>query len=115
MARSHKPIIWGPFAAGGTLAALIMPVLIFVTGVAVPLGILPPESLSYHRAVAFAGTWLGKLILFVFVSLPAWHAAHRARITVHDLGVRLDNIVALVVYGLAATLTITAVVALLRI
>ena len=114
MAQSHKPIIWGPFAAGGTLAAFVIPVLIFVTGIAVPLGILPPESLSYQRAVAFAGTWLGKMILFVFVALPSWHAAHRARITVHDLGVRADMFVAGTVYSIAAIITIIAVVALLR-
>ncbi|VBB68770.1 Fumarate reductase subunit D [invertebrate metagenome] len=115
MAQSHKPIIWGPFAAGGTLAALIMPVLIFITGVAVPLGILPTEIVSYDRAVVFAGTWFGKLILFVFVVLPAWHAAHRTRITLHDFGVRADILVAGVVYILAAVITVAAVMALLRI
>ena len=115
MAKSHKPIVWGPFAAGGTFAALVTPVLIFITGLAVPLGLLSADALSYDRALAFAGNGLGKLILFVFVALPAWHAAHRARITVHDFGVRADIPMAVVVYALAALATLATAVALLKI
>ena len=33
MARSNKPILWLPFAGGGLVAALIIPVLILITGV----------------------------------------------------------------------------------
>ena len=40
MARSNKPILWLPFAGGGLVAALIVPVLILITGVLMPLGIL---------------------------------------------------------------------------
>ena len=32
MARSNKPILWLPFAGGGLVAALIVPVLILITG-----------------------------------------------------------------------------------
>ena len=31
MARSNKPIVLGPFAAGGTLTAFLTPVLVLVT------------------------------------------------------------------------------------
>ncbi|KAF0136751.1 MAG: fumarate reductase subunit D [Rhodospirillaceae bacterium] len=115
MAKSHKPIVWGPFAAGGTLAALVTPALILITGIAVPLGILSPETLSYDRAHAFAGNWLGKLILLAFVVLPAWHAAHRARITAHDFGVRADGLVASAVYAMALIATVVAAAAVLKI
>lgn len=115
MARSHKPIVWGPFAGGGTFAAFFTPILIFVTGIAIPLGLMSPEALSYGRALAFAQSWIGKLALFAFVALPAWHAAHRARITVHDFGVRADIPVAVVVYSLAALATATAGYILLKI
>jgi len=83
MARSNKPILWLPFAAGGLVAALIIPVLILITGVLMPLGILP---LPYEKMAAFVHNPLGKLILFGTVALPAWHAAHRLRMTAHDLG-----------------------------
>ena len=61
MASSNKPILWLPFAGGGLVAALIMPVLILITGVLVPLGVL---HLPYDRMAAFAHNPIGKLILF---------------------------------------------------
>lgn len=115
MAKSHKPIVWGPFAGGGTFAALFSPVLIFITGIAVPLGLMSANVLSYDRAHAFAGHWLGKVILFAFVALPAWHAAHRARTTIHDFGIKADTLVSVVVYSSAAALTVLSAMALLKI
>ena len=61
MARSNKPILWLPFAGGGLVAALIIPVLILITGVLMPLGIV---HLPHEKMAAFAHNPLGKLILF---------------------------------------------------
>ena len=36
--RSNKPIFWSLFGAGGMLSALAGPALVFITGIAVPLG-----------------------------------------------------------------------------
>jgi hypothetical protein len=49
MARSHKPVIWGLFAGGGTLAAFVVPVLILITCFAIPLGLLPADTLSFEH------------------------------------------------------------------
>src|ERR1700692_897989 len=98
MARSNKPILWLPFAGGGLAAALITPVLILITGVLVPLGIL---HLHYETIAAFAHRPVGKLILFGAVALPAWHAAHRLRMTAHDLGLGGGVAVKAVCYGTA--------------
>jgi fumarate reductase subunit D len=112
MARSNKPVLWLPFAAGGLVAALIIPVLILITGVLMPLGIL---HLSYEKMAAFAHNPLGKLILFGAVALPAWHAAHRLRMTAHDLGLGRGAMVKVVCYGFAGVLIVTAAGALLAI
>ena len=98
MARSNKPILWLPFAGGGLVAALITPVLILITGVLVPLGI---RHLHYETIAAFAHHPVGKLILFGAVALPAWHAAHRLRMTAHDLGLGGGVAVKAVCYGTA--------------
>ena len=46
--RSNAPIFWGMFGGGGMLAALFGPLLVFITGIAVPLGILlPADTMSY--------------------------------------------------------------------
>jgi succinate dehydrogenase subunit D len=105
MARSNKPILWLPFAGGGLAAALIIPVLILITGVLMPLGML---HLPYEKMAAFAHNPLGKLILFGTVALPAWHAAHRLRMTAHDLGLGDGAVVKAVCYGLAGVLIVTA-------
>jgi succinate dehydrogenase subunit D len=110
MARSNKPILWLPFAGGGLVAALIIPVLILITGVLMPLGML---HLPYEKMAAFANNPLGKLILFGTVALPAWHAAHRLRMTAHDLGLGDGAAVKAVCYGSAGVLIVTAAMLLI--
>jgi len=113
MARSNKPIVWGPFAAGGTLTAFFTPALVLLTLLA-GLG-HAPELLSYDRVHALAAHWLVKLACAGIVFLSLWSAAHRLRITCYDLGVRADTIVAIVVYAIALAGTAAAVLYLSRI
>jgi fumarate reductase subunit D len=56
-----------------------------------------------------------KLVTFGVLFLVVWHAAHRMRITAHDLGVRNDTIVMLVCYGIAAAGTLLMLFALFNI
>lgn len=112
--RSHAPIFWLLFGAGGLLAALIGPMLVFITGIGVPLGLVTPRDLmSYPRMLAFAQSWSGKLFLFAVVTLFLWHAAHRILHTLHDLGVPAGAAAKWVCYGVPLLATIAAAVALL--
>jgi len=113
MATSNKPIVWGPFAAGGTLTAFITPALILLTLLAA-LG-QAPDLLAYERMHAFAGHWLAKVALAGVVFLSLWSAAHRLRITCCDLGVRADTAVATIVYAVALAATGASVLYLARI
>ena len=113
MAVSNKPIVWGPFAAGGTLTAFLTPVLILLALLAA-LG-HAPDLLAYERLHAFAGHWLVKLALAGIVFLSLWSAAHRLRITCTDLGLRADAAVATIVYAVALAGTGASVLYLLRI
>ena len=112
MAGSNKPLLWLPFAAGGLVAALIIPVLILITGILVPLGVM---HLPYDKVAAFAHNPLGKLILFGTVALPGWHAAHRLRMTAHDLGFGDGIAVKVICYGSAWVLIAITAAALVRI
>lgn len=107
---SHKPLVWLPFAAGGMFAALLLPAAILLT-----TGLILPGATAYEAAHAFASNWLGKLVLFGFVLLPVWHAAHRLRVTAYDFGIRADTTVAWVVYVGAGLLSVLAAVFLLQI
>jgi fumarate reductase subunit D len=111
MARSNKPVLWLPFAAGGLAAALITPVVI-LTGLIVPLGLV---QLRYEKMAAFAHNPLGKLILFAVIALPAWHAAHRLRMTAHDLGLGSGVAVKALCYGSMLVIIGAAALALLAI
>jgi len=112
MAGSNKPVVWALFAGGGTLAAFVLPAIIFSLTLGVALGWIPLEALAYERAVAGLQSPLTKLVAFAVAVLILWHAAHRLRITAHDLGVYADSLVMFICYGIAAVGTFTAFVAL---
>jgi fumarate reductase subunit D len=99
MSIAKKSVVWGLFAAGGTISAFIFPVLIALF-LMVALGNVP-EGLKYENIHAFADGWLGKACLFIVIFLALWHAAHRLRVVFHDFGVRKDKAVANAVYLVA--------------
>ena len=113
MAKSNKPIVWGPFAAGGTLTAFVTPVLILLTLLAA-LG-HAPDLLAYDRLHEFAGNWLVKVLIAGTVFLSLWSTAHRLRITCYDLGIRADTVVATIVYAAALAGSAASVLYLSRI
>ncbi len=116
MKRSNEPIFWSLFGAGGMLAALIGPALVFITGIAVPFGLIyAPDTMSYANMHAFAQNWIGKIFLFAVVSLFLWHAAHRIHILLHDFGVHAVTAVRVLTYGFALLGTLAAGYALLGI
>lgn len=112
MARSNKPLLWLPFAAGGLIAALATPALILVTGALLPLGLL---SLPYAKVVAALHNPIAKIVLFGLIAFPAWHAAHRLRMTAHDLGLGKGIAVKAGCYGAAAAVIAAVAAALVAI
>lgn len=107
MAKSNEPIFWSLFSAGGVVAAFFIPVTMILTGIAVPLGWTTAESL---RGLVVTNP-LVKIYLFVAISLPLFHWAHRFRYAVADLGLkRFGSLLAVGCYGAAAAATaLTAV------
>ncbi len=109
MKRSNEPIPWSLFGAGGMLAALIGPALVFITGIAVPFRVLlPAELMSYARMRAFTVHWAAKAFVFAVIALLLWHAAHRIAIVLHDVGVHAKTATKFVCYGFAFAGTIAA-------
>jgi fumarate reductase subunit D len=107
MGSSNKPLFWGLFAAGGTLAAFLIPVFLIVT-LLVGHG-AAPDALGYERMSAFAGSWIGKGAIFLVISLFLWHAAHRMRTALHGLGLRADRAIAILGYGIAGIGTVLSI------
>ena len=116
MKRSHAPIVWLLFGAGGMLAALLGPMLVFITGIAVPLGWpLRSDLMAYPRALTFAQHSWGKGFLFVVIALFAWHAMHRIFHSLHDVGVQTGTAARLLCYGGAVAITVVTAASLLAI
>jgi fumarate reductase subunit D len=106
MARSkNEAFWWSLFAAGGGLAAMLVPVHIIVNGLGEPLRWVSPawiRTLVSHP--------LAKLYLLALFSLPFFHCAHRIRHVLYDFGLRgLQTPVAIVCYGAALASTLWAV------
>ena len=99
MAKSNKPLVWGPFAAGGTVTAFLTPGIILLT-LLVALG-HAPGLFDYERMHALVSHGFVKVVIVGVVFLSLWSAAHRLRITCYDFGVRADTVVAAVVYCVA--------------
>ena len=114
MKRSNAPIFWSLFGAGGMLSALLGPMLVLITGIAVTLGwLLPRELMSYPRMLAFAQHGAGKAFIFAVVALFAWHAMHRILHSLHDFQLPAGTAAKLLCYGSALVITLVAAGSLL--
>jgi fumarate reductase subunit D len=103
MAKSNEPLVWAPFFAGAGLSALLMPILIIIMLVASYGG---PQSLDLRGLV---NNWLVRVVLFVLISLSLFHALHRIRFILVDLGLKAAHgLIAAVCYGFAAVGTLVA-------
>ena len=111
MKRSIQPPFWLFFGAGGMLSALIGWMLVWITGIAGPLGLV--DWMTPEHIQAFARNPLGKAFVFAVVSLFLWHGAHRIPHSLHDLGVHAGVVSMLACYGLALAGAATVAVALL--
>jgi fumarate reductase subunit D len=80
--RPLEPFLWLLFSAGGTIAAMVLPALILLFGLAFPLGwMTPPAYDVLHRLV---GHPIARLTLFALSALGLVHGAHRFRYTLYD-------------------------------
>ncbi len=103
------PLFWLLFAGGGTASAMILPAMVFITGVAVPAGWLSKEELA-----ALVRNPIARVALVGLVFLFLFHWAHRFRYALVDLGLRTLGSQAWFFYGAAALGTIFAGLTALR-
>ena len=116
MKRSNAPVFWVLFGAGGLLAALLGPMLVFITGIAVPLGWpLRADLLRYAHVVGLARHLWAAGPLFALIALFAWHAMHRIFHSLHDLGVHTGAPSRIVCYGGAFAITVVCAAGLLAV
>ena|SRR5215469_14136795 len=106
--HSSEPLLWTLFSAGGVVAALLIPVHLFLFGIAFPLGWLPGPS--YEQLMTLVRMPIVRIYLFILCSLPLFHFAHRFRYTLYDgLQVKhLNEVIFVFCYGSAILGTVLA-------
>src|SRR6516225_2390667 len=106
--RTIEPLLWLLFSAGGVLAALLMPILVLLFGLAFPLGWLTPPS--HEHLLAVLRHPLTRLVLFFLCMLSLCHWAHRFRYTLYDgLQIKhLNELINLFCYGGAVVGSVVA-------
>ena len=104
-----EPFVWLAFSGGGVIAAMLLPVLVFLVALAFPLGwIDPPDHTHLASLLAHPITFL---VLFGAFVMMLIHAAHRFRYTLYDgLQVKHKIVVAAVCYGAALAGSFAALV-----
>ncbi|MGF6885692.1 fumarate reductase subunit D [Nocardia sp. GAS34] len=97
--KSPEPLVWLLFSVGGMAAALLVPVVLFLFGLAFPLGWLSAPDHAYLLSVL--RNPVTRLVLFALCVLALFHWAHRFRYTLYD-GLRLRRfsvLISLACYG----------------
>lgn len=92
--RSLEPLAWLLFGIGGMAAALLIPVLLFLFGLAFPLDWIPAPD--HARLLSVLRNPVTRLVLFGLCVLALFHWAHRFRYTLQH-GLRLEQFSTLII------------------
>ena len=111
-----EPVIWLLFGAGIMVGTLLLPGYLLTVTIGGPLGMLPEGALSFDRAHAIASNPIGRVVLLAIIALPLWKGAHHTRaLAVDMLGHHSDALVGSLLYAIAATGSVLAILAVLAI
>lgn len=96
-----KPLYWGIFSAGGTIAALALASLTAVLCIGLPLGILGNADTFYNNLHRFAANKFVYLVLAGIIFTLLWHGVHRFYYILHDMHIHVGSKARLSFYAFA--------------
>jgi fumarate reductase subunit D len=106
MKRSHEPVAWLLFAAGGMVAALIWPSLLLLLTAAL---IFSSESFGYVEVLSLSSSGFGRLVWLALIIFPLWHALHRLFHLTRDIQFGSVFLMRSLAYGAAFVLSVSVV------
>ena len=105
--RSNEPPFWGLFGFGGMVIAFAFPALLICMIIA---GLSDGHS-TFH-ITEIISHWWGAAALFLIIFGAAFHGVHRILYSLHDLKFHTTLVHKILLYGLAACISLAALAAL---
>jgi len=98
--KSNEAFWWSLFSAGGVASAMFIPAFLVVVGVVLPNQYLDDPRASYEHLFGLVTWWPVRLLLLGVIGSSFFHAGHRIRHVMIDLGWRHHTApLSLVCYG----------------
>ena len=98
--KSNEAFWWSLFSAGGVASAMFIPAFLVVVGVVLPNQYLDDPRASYENLFGLVTWWPVRLLLLGVIGSSFFHAGHRIRHVMIDLGWRHQTApLSLVCYG----------------
>jgi fumarate reductase subunit D len=109
MKQSNEAFWWSIFSAGGVVSALVLPALIVVSGLVLPVLDVRRGEAAYEQISGAVSWWPVRIALLVVFFLSFFHAAHRIRHILMDVGWRnAATPLSVICYGGAVVGTVAA-------
>ena len=86
--KSNEAFWWSLFSAGGVASAMFIPAFLIVVGVVLPNQYLDDPRASYMHLFDLVTWWPVRLLLLGVIGSSFFHAGHRIRHVMIDLGWR---------------------------
>ncbi len=86
--KSNEAFWWSLFSAGGVASAMFIPAFLVVVGVVLPNQYLDDPRASYMHLFDLVTWWPVRLLLLGVIGSSFFHAGHRIRHVMIDLGWR---------------------------
>jgi len=109
-----EPLIWLLFGQGIMIGTMLLTAWVLVVGLAVPLGIVPADALSFERAHMLGSNIIGRVVLLGLIVLPMWKGVHHMRHLFIDFGTGRDELIAPLLYLVALAGSLLGLIAVIR-
>ncbi len=111
MSEKHlKPMYWGIFSVGGTIASLVLAPLVIVICLLLPMGVLGDADKFYQSVHQFIAHPVIYLLLAGLIFTLVWHGVHRFYYILHDIHFHVGNGVRLFFYSIAIIAFVVTVI-----
>ncbi len=104
--KNMKSVYWSLFAAGGMIAALVLPTLVVILSLLLPLEAVGNPATFYDTVSPVFHNAFFYIIIVGVLFLMLWHTAHRFYYVLHDFHIHVNITVRYALYALVILATL---------